>query len=211
MKLTNSAFATLLATCVATLHAESDTDERGLLVEKVVGGKPAPDGGYPSYAIPRIGLFGSGLCGSVKIWDDILLSAGHCLGVFNGNDMFIGGNLLSGDDAPETIRAVGERRHPLYNDVTVEYDFLLIKLAQPSTAPNAPWNDDPSVPNDGDTVTVIGFGTTSQGGSVSNELLEVDIAVSNYDSCNSIYSGGISDATMICGYGDNADSCQGDR
>jgi len=187
------------------------TEDRDLK-QKIVGGRPALDGEYPSYAVPRTGNFGNGLCGSVKIWDDILLSAAHCYGAFAGNDMFIGGNRRSGSDALETIAAVAERPHPSYNDGTLEFDFLLIKLAEASViASSAPWNTDESEPEEEDIVTVMGFGTTSEGGFVSNELLEVDVAIVDSTTCNTIYQGTIYEETMICAYRSNADSCQGDR
>ena len=188
-----------------------ERENRDLLGPLIVGGSPAADGEYPSYAIPRTGTFGDGLCGSIKIWDDILLSAGHCAGAFEGTDMFIGGNQRSGADALEVIAAVAERRHPGYSDSTLENDFLLIKLADASSAPSAVWNTDALEPRDDSTVSVIGFGTTSQGGSVSDTLLEVDVAVVDHETCNSIYQGEIFEESMICAYRANADSCQGDR
>jgi len=45
----------------------------------IVGGDPAAAGRFPAYAIPD---FGNGLCGSVLIAPDVLLTAAHCGGVF---------------------------------------------------------------------------------------------------------------------------------
>lgn len=214
---TGFVLAAQVATADASLRGGTDgttNDGQGDrdLKQKIVGGSPASDGEYSSYAVPRTGLFGQGLCGSVKIYDDLLLSAAHCSGAFAGNDMFIGGNRRSGSDALETIAAVAELAHPQYNDVTLENDFLLIKLAESSLiAPSAPWNTDPSEPEEDEMATVIGFGTTSQGGFVSNELLEVDVAIVDSATCNRIYQGEFYEETMLCAYRNNADSCQGDR
>jgi len=43
-------------------------------------------------AVPKTDSFGDGLCGSVKIWGDILLTAGHCIGAFTNKVVYIGGN-----------------------------------------------------------------------------------------------------------------------
>jgi secreted trypsin-like serine protease len=59
---------------------------------KIVGGKPAAQGAYPSYAIPD---FSDGLCGATLIHSDILISAAHCKGVFANDSIYIGGNKLS--------------------------------------------------------------------------------------------------------------------
>lgn len=185
----------------------SEEDQRGLGL-RIVGGSLAAQGEFPSYAVPS---GDEGQCGSVKIWDDILLSAGHCRGAFQGQDMFIGGNLLSGGDAPETIRASSELVHPRYNDFTVQNDIMLIKLAEPSSAPNAPWNTASSEPQDGQAVTVIGFGATSEGGDVSDELLKVTVNIVDTDTCRQTYGNELFEDVMFCAYADNKDSCQGDR
>lgn len=185
---------------------------RQLRWQKIVGGSTADIRAYPSYAVPQTSFFGNGaLCGSVKIWDDVLLSAAHCAGVFRGRSILIGGNQRTGSADSEIIPATIEMRHPDYNDMTLENDFMLIKLDSPSKAPNAPWNKDPSAPRDGEIVSVIGYGTTTEGGSVSDVLLTVDVAVVAHDTCNSIYLGRIFEDTMLCAYRAFADSCQGDR
>ena len=195
------------------LTATNEKEDLGRnLVEttpRIVGGTLASFGEYPYYAIPA--SLNNGLCGSVKIWDDILLSAGHCQGVFQGNNIIIGGTRLSGANAPETIRAVSELQHPNYDADTLENDFMLVKLQQKSSAPSIPWNTDRNLPSNGAQVWVIGYGYTSEEGNVSNELREVSLNIVDFSTCSDIYFGGIYDETMICAYKNNADSCLGDR
>ena len=124
--------------------------------------------------------------------------------------MFIGGNLISGVDARETIRAVSERRHPAYNEDTTENDFMLVKLQQRSTAPSIPWNTDRVVPATGQATVVIGFGTTSENGNISAQLKETSLNIVDFGTCSAIYDN-LVDQTMICAYKPNTDSCQGDR
>ena len=151
---------------------------------RIIGGTPVDKGSYPSYAIP---ISGYGLCGATLIHDDILLSAGHCSGAFEGNDIAIGATLLNGDDATEIIRAETELTNPDFSMSTLENDSLLIKLEKPATVPLVQWNEDYSYPVDGDNVRVIGFGLTEAYGDTSNDLLEVTLEIVDYDTCNEVY------------------------
>jgi len=208
---TSSGFIVFLLSISANADSTSlrgSSGEAGReLQAKIVGGTPADPNEFPSYAIPS----GFGLCGSVKIWDDILLSAGHCRGAFQGQDMYIGANSINGNDASETIRASSELVHPLYNDNTIQYDFLLVKLAEISSAPNVPWNTASSEPQDDQAVTVIGFGATSEGGNVSDELLKVTVNIVDSATCRSTYGNDLFEDVMLCASDDGKDSCQGDR
>ena len=71
-------------------------------------------------------------------------------------------------------------------------------------------NTDGAKPADGQTLTVIGTGTTSEGGEQSDQLLQVDVNVVNTDTCNGPYQGSVSDQVMFCAGGNGVeDSCQG--
>ena len=188
---------------------DSNSGRRSLRESRIYGGTPASTSEYPFFAIPKIVLFGK-LCGSVKIWSDILLSAGHCSGAFRGHDVLIGGNQFSGSDAPETIPALSELVHPLFDEDEMNHDFMLVKLQRASVAPNVPWNTDPSVPLNGESVVVIGFGETEQR-ATSNILLEATVDVVDYATCRTVYGGILSDDTMLCAARMKTDTCSGDR
>jgi len=145
--------ALLLFSTMTKAQVQRVNDSDG---QRIVGGKPAAPGEYPSYAIPK-----EGGCGATLIHPDILISASHCAGAFSGQEIFIGGNLLTGLDADETVVATEERLHPNYDDWTTENDIMLIKLNKASTRPLAKWNTKPTVPADEETVTTIGYGQTS--------------------------------------------------
>lgn len=146
------------------------------------------------------------------IHEDILVTASHCAGIFSGQTMILGGNKLSGEDARETLVAVAELPHPEFNGGTLANDIMLVKLDSASTAPLVPYNTVDALPVDSETVKVIGFGTTSSGGSVSQDLLEVDVNVVDFAICDASYAGSIDDNSMICaGVPEGGkDSCQGD-
>lgn len=142
-----------------------------------------------------------------------MLSAAHCFGSFAGRNVFVGGSLRDGRDALETRYATEELRHPNYiGYFPVKNDFMLVKLEEgTSNVPYSDWNTDSTTPSDGDSVTVIGFGTTEEGGGVSNVLLETELTVVDFETCIDAYGAGvIFDDIMICAYRPYTDSCQGD-
>ncbi len=55
----------------------------------------------------------------------------------------------------------------------------------------------------------LGFGALSSGGNVSSQLRHVELAFVPRNTCNSAYSGGITDV-MMCAADPGQDSCQGD-
>jgi len=189
------------------------------LTPLIVGGSPASTGKYPSFAWPRAngGSGGYGLCGAVKIHDDILLTAGHCKTVFKGNDVHLGGTRRSGSNAADTVRAVRERRHPNYSDITLENDFMLVQLQRgvaTAVVPNAPYNTVAARPVANEDVTVIGYGLTSafaNNAQVSDALLEVDVKVRSPASCQASYPFEFDSRSMLCASRNGNDSCQGDR
>ena len=67
------------------------------------------------------------------------------------------------------------------------YDLVLIKLSKASKVPLVPLNTNVAKPANNESVKVIGFGTTQSGGSVSNDLLEVNVKVVDFSTCNSDY------------------------
>ncbi|XP_054709106.1 trypsin-1-like [Uloborus diversus] len=59
--------------------------------------------------------------------------------------------------------------------------------------------------------TVTGWGTTSQGGSLSETLRAVDVPIMTDDECRKAYEDMIEDSMICAGYEEGGkDSCQGD-
>lgn len=87
--------------------------------------------------------------------------------------------------------------HPDYDSTTNLNDVMLVKLESPSSAPIQQINFDASAPPDGSQVTAIGFGDTSEGGSNSFNLLEIQSNTVTFETCNDYY-GLIDEDKMIC-------------
>jgi trypsin len=174
---------------------------------RIIGGNDAPE--YPFF------VQGGG-CGGSLVWDDIVLTAAHCQGIpFNGG-VLVGPyilNTLSSD--AEYIDVQRQVQHPSYDSISHVYDFMLVKLGNPVTNPNLKpivMNSLQENPMSNDVLTVIGFGTTVVGGTLSNRLQEVNVNYIDYETCNNLYEGGIVDSVMFCAgvSGGGKDSCQGD-
>jgi trypsin len=175
---------------------------------RIVGGIDAQQGEYPFF------VQGSG-CGGSLVWDDVVLTAAHCQGAFDGSVLvgpYIWGSTSGGAERIDIERQVP---HPSHNDFTQAYDFMLVKLKNPVTNPSLTpiaVNSVGSNPANNDVLTVIGFGATSFGGYGSSQLQEVSLNYIDYETCNRKYLGFINDSVMLCAGvpGGGKDSCQGD-
>jgi trypsin len=175
---------------------------------RIVGGTFAQPGAYPFF------VQGDG-CGGSLIANDIVLTAAHCAGAFDGQ-VYVGPNQqYSTAGGAERITVQAQLAHPSYSSGTEAFDFMLLKLATPVSNPNlkpVALNKLFSNPAPSDVLTVIGFGATSEGGNGSSQLKQVNVDAIAYNTCNQQYGGGIVDAIMLCAgvTGGGKDSCQGD-
>jgi trypsin len=175
---------------------------------RIVGGTFAQPGAYPFF------VQGDG-CGGSLIADDIVLTAAHCDGAFDGQ-VYVGPDQqYSTAGGAEKIAVQAQLAHPSYSSRTEAYDFMLLKLARPVSNQNlkpVALNALFSNPAPSDVLTVIGFGATSEGGYGSNQLKQVNVDAIAFSTCNQKYGGGIVDAIMLCAgvTGGGKDSCQGD-
>ncbi len=195
--------------------------------QAIVGGGLASPGEYPWMAAiynddPSYGQF----CGGTLVDADTVVTAAHCveglLGIkFIDNlvDRLLYGELmvmlgresLSGSGGEE-IAVSNVVVHPNYRGGGS--DIAIIKLASNSAQTPIAYAvpADASYYSTGTTATVTGWGTTSSGGSSSNNLREVDVPIVSDTSCQSSYGSSLEPSVEICaGYPNGGkDSCQGD-
>jgi len=192
----------LLALLHAILgNAMADREDKA-----IVGGEEAEKGRY-SYQVALMSRYGL-VCGGSLVDKDWVLSAAHCKGV--ARKVRIGSHDLSDNNEDfEEIEIDWETAHPDYCSRKTDNDYMMVKLKQSSTYGAVTLDDGSANFEDGTDVTVMGWGTTSSGGSLSNVLLEAQTDIVSNANCNSDYSGKIT-SNMVCAAREGIDSCQGD-
>jgi len=182
------------------------TQNPDFVTPQIVNGQPVnPSDKYPF-------MVKAGGCGASLVGPYTLLCAAHCSTAFN--TVYIGRHNLNDNTETYETHQVAERVvHPDYKSQTsIDHDFMMVRLVEPSSY--TPVELNANLIGDDVELTVMGWGTTSSGGSASSILLEVDVDSLSNAECKTKY--GASDITddMICAgrtaNGVTYDSCQGD-
>jgi len=189
---------------------------------RVVGGIEAIRGRYPySVAILLDSDIKTDLdeeeiaiCGGTLIQPDWVLTAAHFQGL--GDRVQIGRHDFS--DPNEILNIHYEEieidysvPHPRFDEVTLDYDIMLIKLTRPSRFPTVIIDDGSAVVDMSTEFTIMGWGTITSSGPRSDVLLEAEVDPVSYNQCNRRYAmyGGLTDR-MFCAVRTGKDACQGD-
>jgi secreted trypsin-like serine protease len=191
----------------------------------IVGGGPASVGEYPYFVSLQSSSGGTGdfFCGGSLMSTTKVLTAAHCV---NGSSaaslqVVIGGTTLTGGDVGVVRNVSAVTVNPAFNPGTLTNDVAILTLSSPilRTDSRVQWlrlaqGNELGLVDPGDTSTVIGHGTTSEGGAVSNSLLEVAVPLQSDATMSDPgrYGAQFDGPTMV-GAGPLAggqDSCQGD-
>ena len=166
-------------------------------------------------------------CGGALIAPQIVLTVASCQVPFAvGNSVVIGSVQRQPVDPFAPVRTVARQEvHPNYNQVTFEYDFMIVLLSEPVLEPAVQfpsWSTNPTLPANGANATIMGYGRTSRSGPVSNQLLQAQVQVEANEDCLESYGSTFRSTTMICAMGASTSSggtddtttvsgtCQGD-
>ena len=144
-------------------------------------------------------------CGASVIGNRWLVTAAHC-DVQSGEHAIIGRADLSKVGGVQ-LKVVNVYNHPSYNAQTHDNDIAIVRLSGdiPTAIPRV---NIEQVPTDGTRIVVAGYGLTTEGGSQSLQLREVEVPIVRHDLCKTKYLS--LTANMICAGEAGKDSCQGD-
>lgn len=183
-------------------EANDDDDYRG-----IVSGEPANAADYPWYAK----FEGGTLCGATVIGDgSFLLTAAHCLQKSTPSQVRVGSPLYS---LGGTVYTVTKKWiHPEYESTQLLNDVAVLKIATTCICipPSVTLNRQQDWPSTtGHALTVIGFGRTSHGGSLSNSLQQLEVGFVNNQECSTNH-GRFETDMKLCADKDASGTCNGD-
>jgi secreted trypsin-like serine protease len=151
-------------------------------------------------------------CGGSLVWNDIVLTAAHCLGAFQNWALVGAYKSASTDHGAELIMSNVEYRHPSYNSNSQTYDFMVVKLSQLATNHTTiKLNTRAAHPSGTVALRAIGMGVTSEKATVGSDVLR-KVSVNHVPAakCAKKYPAGwIVGATMMCASAPGKDSCYG--
>jgi hypothetical protein len=180
----------------------------------IVGGDPADPDEYPAQGALLINDDNDpnfeGLCGGSLVGSRYFLTAAHCV---DDNPPLQPSDFLVVLGVTNFTNRLPENEFPV---AAVESDALfdtaMLKLSR--AAPNTPLRvirtDEAAKWAPGTTARIVGWGTTSYGGEISDDLLEANVPLVSDDSCAEAYPGEFDETTMVCAYDGEHDTCQGD-
>ncbi|XP_046451011.1 trypsin-1-like isoform X1 [Daphnia pulex] len=182
--------------------------------QRIVGGTDAQKNSWPS--IVSLRLNGQFFCGGSLLSDNQILTAAHCVDRLTKETIpqltvDFGMHRLNPNDAHVTKKVRRLTIHKDWDDKTNANDIAIITLSSPVTytstiSPVCLANSNDQFADQ--EAAIIGWGTTSEGGSLSSVLQQATVKVTTNAQCKTSYS--TLATSMLCAAAPGKDTCQGD-
>ncbi|MGW1591041.1 S1 family peptidase [Streptomyces sp. NPDC002386] len=206
--------ATLVATAAAAATALIASPAAADAPQPIVGGTTTTTTAYP-FVMQITDASGSQFCGGTLVAAKKVVTAAHCMvGETTSSVRVVGGRTyLNGTNG--TVSKVSRIWiDPDYTDATNGDDVAVLTLStsMPYTKASYVSSSQTSVYAAGTTARILGWGTTSESGSSSNQLRTATVPVVSDAGCGSSYGSDYVRSDMVCaGYtSGGVDTCQGD-
>lgn len=206
--------AAVAATVAAAAAALLSAPTAEAADSRIVGGSTTTTSAYP-FMMQITDASQNQFCGGTLVSATKVVTAAHCMvGESNSSVRVVGGRTyLNGTNG--TVRRVSDIWiHPDYQDVTQGNDVAVLTLSTSMSYTPASYvgSSDTGVYAAGTTARILGWGTTSSGGSSSNQLRTATVPTVADSSCASSYGSDFIASDMVCaGYtSGGVDTCQGD-
>eukprot|EP00095_Tigriopus_kingsejongensis_P009000 maker-scaffold963_size76285-snap-gene-0.15 protein:Tk09000 transcript:maker-scaffold963_size76285-snap-gene-0.15-mRNA-1 annotation:"af461035_1collagenolytic serine protease" len=167
--------------------------------QRIVGGQEAEPHSWPF--IVALSIDDSFFCGGTILSDQWILTAAHCLDGAGYVEVTAGAhNQATLENSQVKLTSTTFTVNPDYDSINIIEDTAVIQLPEKLDlsgdfikAVKMATAD----PADGELVTSVGWGITSDFGSVSDVLNQVDVPVLNYDECLDYWQG-VLDPKQLC-------------
>ncbi|MFF4036919.1 S1 family peptidase [Streptomyces sp. NPDC001816] len=206
--------ASLVATAAAAVTALFASPTASAAPQPIVGGTTTTTSAYP-FMMQITDASGSQFCGGTLVAAKKVVTAAHCMiGESTSSVRVVGGRTYLNGTNGTVSRVSKIWINPDYTDATNGDDVAVLTLStsMPYTAAKYVTSSQTGVYAAGTTARILGWGTTSENGSSSNQLRTATIPTVSDSSCKSSYGSDFVQTDMVCaGYtSGGVDTCQGD-
>jgi secreted trypsin-like serine protease len=180
----------------------------------IVGGTTTTTSSYP-FMMQITDASQNQFCGGTLVAPTKVVTAAHCMvGETTSSVRVVGGRTYLNGTNGTVARVSRIWIHPNYSDATNGEDVAVLTLStsMPYTTAKYVTSSQTGVYAAGTTARVLGWGTTRENGSSSNQLRTATVPTVSDSSCASSYGSDFVASEMVCaGYtSGGVDTCQGD-